>query len=89
MANDYEIVLMDVQMPVMGAIEATQRIRLNESFVRLPIIAMIEEGAKDEQRNFIRFGLNDAVFKPVDPDRLYAVIEKWVTDPQAKSSLLD
>jgi PAS domain S-box-containing protein len=89
MANNYEIVLMDVQMPVMGAIEATHRIRLSEAFSRLPIIAMIKEDSKEERKNYLQFGLNDVVFKPVDPDQLYAVIEKWTTDLNAKSSLLD
>ncbi|CAA6606521.1 Putative sensory protein with PAS and response regulators domains [Rhodospirillaceae bacterium LM-1] len=88
-ANDYQIVLMDVLMPTMGAIEAARRIRLDQRFVRLPIIAMTGEDWKDEQEQFIQFGLNDAIFKPVDPDQLYAVIQKWVLGAEARPSLLD
>ncbi|MBF0167532.1 MAG: response regulator [Alphaproteobacteria bacterium] len=88
-SNDYQIVLMDVLMPTMGAIEAARRIRLDQRFARLPIIAMTGEDWKDEQEKFIQFGLNDAIFKPVDPDQLYAVIQKWVLGVEARPSLLD
>ncbi len=89
LSNDYQIVLMDVLMPTMGAIEAARRIRLDQRFARLPIIAMTGEDWKDEQEKFIQFGLNDAIFKPVDPDQLYAVIQKWVLGVEARPSLLD
>jgi PAS domain S-box-containing protein len=88
LANDYEMVLMDLRMPVLSGIEAARRIRMADRFARLPIIAMTDEDWKDEQEKLIQFGLNDAIVKPVDPDQLYAVIHKWVAGPEATFSRL-
>jgi PAS domain S-box-containing protein len=86
--NDYEMVLMDLRMPVLGGIEAVRRIRAHARFARLPIIAVTNGEWRDEQEKLIQFGLNDVIFKPVDPDQLYAVIQKWVAGPEARFSLL-
>ena len=77
--GDYEIVLMDVQMPVMDGLTATRRIRANPKFAELPVIAM-SAGVMGSERDACReAGVNDFIGKPFSPEQLYAVLEKWVT----------
>ena len=74
----YDIVLMDVQMPVMGGYEATRLIRADEKYAYLPIIAMTAhamQGAKDES---LVAGMNDYVSKPIDQKQLFSVLAKWI-----------
>lgn len=76
--ENYDMVLMDIQMPIMGGYEATKLIRNDEKNKELPIIAMTAnsmQGAKEECK---ASGMNDYVSKPVDPDNLFAVMRKWI-----------
>lgn len=86
--NDYEIVLMDVRMPILGGVEAARRIRSVDRFARLPIIALTTEDWREMPESFIQFGFNDVVIKPIDPDQLYEVIRKWVVGFEAGFSRL-
>jgi len=75
---NYELVLMDVQMPVMGGYEATCLIRANENYADLPIIAMTAhamQGVKDE---CLAVGMNDYVSKPIDQKQLFSVLAQWI-----------
>ena len=73
--NDYDLVLMDMQMPVMNGIEATKAIRaLGGKFDKLPIIALTASAVLDMKRNAIKAGLNGFITKPFTPDILYAKI---------------
>ncbi|MCE1247791.1 MAG: PAS domain S-box protein [Firmicutes bacterium] len=77
----YDLVFMDVQMPVMDGFEATKKIRSPESTVRnhhVPIIAMTAYALKDDRRKCIDAGMNDYITKPVDPKDISRMIEKWV-----------
>jgi hypothetical protein len=71
----YDIVLMDVQMPVMDGIEATRKIR--EHTQTLPIIAMTAHVMEEERQRCYQAGMNDHISKPIDPKQLYEVVEKW------------
>jgi two-component system, sensor histidine kinase and response regulator len=76
--HDYDLVLMDMQMPVMDGIAATKAIRSNPRFRALPIIAMTAN-AMDADRNLCRqAGMNDHVSKPIDPDALFMTVMKWI-----------
>jgi len=77
-ARSYDIVLMDVQMPEMDGLEATRIIRNVLGRVDLPIIAMTAHAMASEKQKCIEAGMNDHVSKPVDPDRLFAVLDKWI-----------
>jgi signal transduction histidine kinase/CheY-like chemotaxis protein len=84
--QDYDLVLMDMQMPVMDGIAATKAIRSNPRFRELPIIAMTAN-AMDADRELCRqAGMNDHVSKPIDPDALMATVMKWIKPRRAWTS---
>ncbi|RRD70477.1 MULTISPECIES: response regulator [unclassified Desulfovibrio] len=73
------VVLMDMQMPVMGGLEATRRIReMGYDSDRLPIVAMTAHTDHTSRLEGKSAGMNDYLTKPVDPDALYAVLERWL-----------
>jgi len=75
--KDYDIVLMDIQMPEMDGISATRKLRENLRFKALPIIAMTAHAMAGDREDSLKNGLNDHITKPIDPERLYAVLLKW------------
>ncbi|EPR41073.1 PAS/PAC sensor hybrid histidine kinase [Desulfovibrio sp. X2] len=79
--SGYAAVLMDVQMPVMDGYEATAAIREDLGLASLPIIAMTAHAMASERRRCLRAGMNDHVPKPVDPDRLVGVLNRWLGGP--------
>ncbi|MBF0612578.1 MAG: PAS domain S-box protein [Magnetococcales bacterium] len=74
----YDIVLMDVQMPVLDGLEATRRIRALDGFMALPIIAMTANALDSDRERCLSAGMNDHIIKPVEPVRLYTVLCKWL-----------
>ena len=83
--QDYDAVLMDVQMPVMDGLEAARRIRGlahapgGERFARLPIIAMTALAMAHDAENSAAAGMNDHITKPIAPERLMTALAKWVS----------
>lgn len=69
----YDIILMDIQMPVMGGIEATLRIResTDELKAKVPIIALTANALKGDKERYVSFGMDDHVAKPFDERALY------------------
>ena len=76
--DQFEAVLMDLQMPQMDGHEATRVIRSTLNRSSLPIIAMTAHALESERENCLKSGMNDYVSKPVDPDRLLAVLARWI-----------
>ncbi|EGV30948.1 multi-sensor hybrid histidine kinase [Thiorhodococcus drewsii AZ1] len=74
----YDVILMDLQMPVMDGLEATRRIRANPEKAGIPIIAMTAHALKGDLERCLNAGMNDYVAKPIDPDRLFAALARWV-----------
>ena len=77
-ATDFDVVLMDVQMPVMGGYEATRAIRQKPGFADLPIIAMTANVMAGDRERCIDAGMNDHVAKPIDPDDLFRTLAAYV-----------
>ncbi len=76
--QEFDGVLMDMQMPVMDGISATREIRKDPRFAKLPIIALTANVFISEQNQFLAAGMNDHIGKPIDPDHLIATLAKWV-----------
>lgn len=79
--NDYNIVLMDCQMPVMDGYEATARIRNPDSKVlnhKIPVIALTANAMKGDYEKCIEAGMDDYLSKPIDPQKIDDVLNKWL-----------
>ncbi|MBI5571205.1 MAG: response regulator [Desulfomonile tiedjei] len=85
-AGDFDVVLMDIQMPVMGGFEATQEIRRDERFKDLPVIAMTAHAMAGDREKSLDAGMNDHVTKPIDPYQLISALVKWIKPGYRKMS---
>ncbi|NQD36718.1 response regulator [Permianibacter sp. IMCC34836] len=76
----YDLVLMDMQMPVMDGITATQALRRQPQFATLPVIAMTANALASDRERCLAAGMNDHVAKPIDPDELFRAMLRWLPD---------
>ncbi|HEY5994311.1 MAG TPA: PAS domain S-box protein [Gallionellaceae bacterium] len=75
----FDCVLMDVQMPLMDGLEATRRIRANQAYASMPVIAVTANALEEERQRCLEAGMNDFITKPLRPETLYAVLAKWLS----------
>ncbi len=77
----YQLVLMDVQMPVMNGYEATKAIRTlkNQDLATIPIIAMTANAFEEDKQEAIRCGMNGHIAKPIDVDVLFETLRKMLS----------
>jgi PAS domain S-box-containing protein len=86
--NVYDIIMMDIQMPVMDGYEATKIIKndLSEEASKTPIIAMTAFTSKTEIKRALQAGMDDYIFKPFKPEELYEILKKYGEKPKEISS---
>jgi len=82
----YDLVLMDLQMPVMDGFEATRRIRALPGRERLPILAMTANAMAGDRERSLAAGMNDHVTKPIDPDALFDALRRWIPRQGAEAT---
>ena len=82
----YDLVLMDMQMPVMDGVTATKAIRSKPQLSNLPIIAMTANVMAADREKCIEAGMNDHVAKPIDPDELFTVLLRWIKPRDGSST---
>ncbi|MES2205424.1 MAG: ATP-binding protein [Pseudomonadota bacterium] len=75
--DDYDMIFMDLHMPVMGGLEATRQIRMLEAGKSVPIIAMTAAAMPDEIELCKLAGMNGHVAKPIDPDILFKTLNRF------------
>jgi PAS domain S-box-containing protein len=81
--NEYDLILMDMQMPRMDGLEATRRIRQLPAGAVVPILAMTANAFAEDRRRCMDAGMDDFITKPVDPETLFSVILNWLSNPPA------
>ncbi|HJV84415.1 MAG TPA: 7TM diverse intracellular signaling domain-containing protein [Noviherbaspirillum sp.] len=80
--DTYDLVLMDLQMPELGGHATTRRIRMDERFAALPIVAMTAHATLEERDECLASGMQDHITKPIDPDHFYDTLTRWLTQAE-------
>jgi len=76
-STDYDVILMDCQMPVMDGYTASRAIQNNDAIKHIPVIAMTANLLKDNEQSFADVGMIDYIAKPVIPHQMYQTLAKW------------
>src|SRR5207248_620637 len=73
----FDVVLMDLQMPVMDGYQATAKLRSDARFAALPIIAMTAHATIEEKQRCLAAGMNDHISKPIDPSAMFETVARY------------
>jgi len=76
--TNYDAILMDIQMPIMGGYEATRYIRKNMPSATLPIIAMTANMMDSDIRDIYKAGMDDHISKPINVEQMFITLAKWI-----------
>ncbi len=80
--DKYDLIFMDIQMPVMSGIEATDQIRQIDAAeqTHIPIVAMTANALKGDRERFLAAGMDDYISKPIQPDEIARVLQRFFPD---------
>lgn len=84
--SDIDVILMDIQMPIMDGIEATREIRRLPHCASIPIIAMTANVLSGDRERYLNSGMDDYIAKPIDPEQLIVTLQRWVNDEKLETS---
>lgn len=87
--TDFNLILMDIQMPLMDGIEATKRIRAQVKYRKLPIVALTAHAIKGDEERFLLAGMDSYISKPIQIEQFYRVIDEVTSDQITVSQILD
>ncbi len=85
--GDYDIVLMDMQMPVMDGVTATREIRKEKRYKDLPVVAMTANAMQGDRDLCMAAGMDDHVAKPIEPEDLWKALLKWIKPQHSKAAV--
>lgn len=86
--TDYALILMDMQMPNLDGLDATQRVRQITKHAKTPILAMTANAFTEDKQRCISAGMDDFIVKSVKPEQLYSLLLTWLgTDQLAPESV--
>jgi CheY-like chemotaxis protein len=85
----FDVVLMDMQMPVMDGLEATRRIRARNDGPRIPVLAMTANAMAADRDLCLQAGMDEVLTKPIEPDRLLEAVYRWLRRSRAEVTLPD
>ncbi len=88
--NHYDLILMDIQMPVMDGVEATHEIvnyEQEENLVHTPIVALTANALKGDRERFIEEGLDEYLAKPIESSELLFILKKFLNQSQNKTHI--
>ena len=76
--KEYALILMDMQLPNLNGVEATQAIRAHPGYRQTPILALTANAYDEDRQACLDAGMNDHIAKPIDPEGLYATLLGWL-----------
>ncbi|WP_299437402.1 PAS domain S-box protein [uncultured Rhodospira sp.] len=74
----FDLVLMDIQMPVLDGLETTRRLRARPDLTDLPVIAMTANATSTDRERCLDSGMNDHIGKPIQPPELFSTLARWL-----------
>ena len=75
--EQFDLILMDIQMPEMDGLAATQEIRKQSSIKKIPIIAMTGHATEEDREKCLEAGMDDYISKPIKPEMVFDKIKRW------------
>ncbi len=84
--EEFDAVLMDIQMPIMDGLEAARRARELPGLRNLPILAMTAHALESDRQKSLAAGMQDHLTKPIDPQLMYETLAKWIRPEKAEAA---
>ncbi len=75
--NTYNLVLMDIQMPILDGLTTVKKIRQDKQLQHMPVVAMSAHAMTGDKEKSLEHGMNDHITKPICPETLFATVQKW------------